>query len=359
MKIMSIVGARPQFIKAAPVSALLRAQATEVLVHTGQHYDPNMSDVFFDDLQIPKPEYSLGIGSGSHAQQTGKMLEAIERVILKESPDWLLVYGDTNSTLAGALAAAKLHCPIAHVEAGLRSFNRKMPEEVNRILTDHCSSLLFCTSTVAVEHLVDEGIIEGVHIVGDVMRDCITSAKARAQQRSGCICNRLELSHQDYCMATIHRAENTDDPDRMAAILDGIARIPYPVVWPVHPRTRRVLSKLKFTSSDNLQLIAPLGYLDSIELLSQARLLCTDSGGMQKEAYWLGTPCLTLRDETEWVETVTEGANALICCDPDDLVAAVIDPPAGSTNPEAYGPIGASERIVSLLLGSPSSTANQ
>lgn len=323
MKVVTIVGARPQFIKAAPVCRELRKAHREVLVHTGQHYDDAMSAVFFRELDIPEPDYNLGVGSGTHGEQTGEMLKRIEAVLLTERPDWVLVYGDTNSTLAGALAAAKLHIPVAHVEAGLRSFNRNMPEEINRVLTDHVSTLLFCPTQTAVDNLAREGITEGVHLVGDVMYEALLWAAERARAQST-ILERLGLSEKGYLLATVHRAENTDDPARLQAILDAFRVIDEPIVFPVHPRTQARLSVLGFDLNvPHLQLIPPVGYLDMVRLEQAARAILTDSGGIQKEAYWLGVPCITLRDETEWVETVTAGANVLVGADTARIVAAV------------------------------------
>jgi len=313
MKVVTIVGARPQFIKAAPVSRALRQRHTEVLVHTGQHYDDNMSAVFFRELDLPEPDYNLGIGSGSHGRQTGQMLMRIEEVLLAEKPEWVLVYGDTNSTLAGALAAAKLHIRVAHVEAGLRSFNRAMPEEINRVMTDHLSDLLFCPSETAVKNLAAEGITRGVHLVGDVMADALAFAAERAPTHSD-ILARLGLAERGYLLVTVHRAENTDESTRLQNILAALTQMDERVVFPVHPRTRKAIERLKAkpeSENKHLKLIDPVGYLDMVRLEQSARMILTDSGGMQKEAYWLGVPCVTLRDETEWVETVQAGWNVL------------------------------------------------
>ncbi|WP_066425236.1 non-hydrolyzing UDP-N-acetylglucosamine 2-epimerase [Anabaena sp. 4-3] len=318
MKILTIVGARPQFIKAAAVSRRLQSHPgiQEVLVHTGQHYDENMSDVFFQELEIPAPNYHLGVGSDSHGAQTGRMLEAIEKVLLAESPDWVLVYGDTNSTLAGAIAAVKLHIPVAHVEAGLRSFNRQMPEEINRVLTDHAADLLFAPTTAAVDNLRHEGITEEkIHLVGDVMYDAAIDYGVKAEQKS-LILEHLGLTPQKYILATIHRAENTDDPKRLEAIFTGLAAISQniPVVLPLHPRTRAALSRagLWEKASQSLQLIEPVGYLDMVMLEKNAQLIATDSGGVQKEAFFYRVPCVTLRAETEWIELVQLGWNRLL-----------------------------------------------
>ena len=317
MKIVSIVGARPQFIKAAVVSRALRKVpgVSEVLVHTGQHYDDNMSRVFFEELEIPEPDHHLGVGSGSHGAQTGRMLEAIERVLLTEKPDWVLVYGDTNSTLAGALAAVKLHVPVAHVEAGLRSFNRRMAEEVNRVVTDHVADLLFAPSKAAAENLDREGIPrERVHLVGDVMYDAALYYGAKAETTSR-ILERLELKPKEYILATVHRAENTDASARLRAIFGGLMRVAneWPVVLPLHPRTRQALERegLLTEAERVLRIIPAAGYLDMMMLEKHAWLIATDSGGVQKEAYFYRVPCVTLREETEWVELVELGWNRL------------------------------------------------
>jgi UDP-GlcNAc3NAcA epimerase len=363
LKVLSIIGARPQFIKAAPLSRALRQKHTEILVHTGQHYDENMSQVFFDDLGIPLPDHNLGVGSGPHGAQTGAMLAAIEPLLIDEAPDWTLVYGDTNSTLAGALAAAKLHIPLAHVEAGLRSFNRRMPEEINRLLSDHVSDLLLCPSQAAVDNLAAEGITRGVHYVGDVMADALEYASGRASDSP--ILGRLGLHEGGYLLATLHRAENTGDPRRLESIIAAFAQVQEPLIFPIHPRTRNALtllgyagleirnSKFEFSrgssSSKNPVFIFPLGYLDMVALMRSARLILTDSGGMQKEAYWLGVPCLTLRDETEWVETVTAGWNRLVGAHTQAILQAVQDFNPPQSHPPLYGGPGAAQRIVSLL----------
>lgn len=349
MKVLSVVGARPQFIKAAPVSRALRRVAHEVLVHTGQHYDYGMSAIFFDELQIPPPDYNLKVGSGSHGWQTGQMLIHIEETLLKEQPDWVLVYGDTNSTLAGALAAVKLHIPLAHVEAGLRSFNREMPEEHNRVLTDHAADLLFCPTQTAADHLAQEGVTRGVHLVGDVMYDAVLYNIALAEQRSGVLA-RLGLEPGSYALATIHRPSNTDDPARLQAILAALRALAAgcPVVFPVHPRTRQKLTGLDAHAPD-FHLIEPVGYLDMLLLERHAKLILTDSGGVQKEAYFFAVPCLTLRRETEWVETVDAGWNRLVGDDPSSIVQLAHSPrPAGSP-PPLFGDGHAAEQIAALL----------
>lgn len=316
MKILTVVGARPQFIKAAAVSRVLRRTRglREILVHTGQHYDRNMSDVFFDELGIPRPDFHLGIGSGPHGVQTGRMLEAIERAVEKHRPDWVLVYGDTNSTLAGALAATKLKVRVAHVEAGLRSFNRAMPEEINRVLTDHVSDLLFAPTATAVENLRHEGIDRRqIARVGDVMYDAALFYGGKAARESA-ILDRFALVPGAYVLATIHRAENTDNARRLDAIFGALKKLSRgaAVVVPIHPRTRKALKRLGWHGRAGVQLIEPVGYLDMVMLEKHARMIATDSGGVQKEAFFYRVPCATLRTETEWVELVTAGWNTLI-----------------------------------------------
>jgi UDP-GlcNAc3NAcA epimerase len=351
-KIVSVVGARPQFIKAASVSRVLRRVSREVLVHTGQHYDQEMSAIFFSELHIPMPDYNLEVGSGPPGWQTGQMLIRIEEVLLEEKPDWVLVFGDTNSTLAGALAAVKLHIPVAHVEAGLRSFNRLMPEEHNRVLTDHTADLLFCPTQTAMENLTCEGITRGIHLVGDVMYDALIYNITLAEQRSDVLC-RLGLSPGAYALATVHRPHNTDDLDRLRAILAALEEIGVDgrIVFPAHPRTRRAMDALGYQSSPSLEIIEPVGYLDMLMLEKHARLILTDSGGVQKEAYLFGIPCLTLREETEWVETVDAGWNYLVGADRASIVHAAREfRPVGSP-PPLFGDGQASKRIVTLLTG--------
>ena len=331
MKIVTVIGARPQFIKAAAVSRILRSDYNrhtsnikEVIIHTGQHYDHNMSRVFFDCLHIPEPDYNLNIGSGSHGQMTAAMLAGIENVLLKEEPDWVLVYGDTNSTLAGALAASKLSIPIAHVEAGLRSFNRLMPEEINRVLTDHVSKLLFAPTETAVSNLENEGIVKGVIQVGDVMFDNYMLFRSLAMQKSD-ILKELDIRPKEYCLATVHRQENTDDGERLYSIfraMNEISRQYCPVILPMHPRTRKALEKQHLTieSLSNILVIDPVDYIDMICLQVNAEVIFTDSGGVQKEAYFAGVPCVTLREETEWVETVDAGVNILCGADQREIL---------------------------------------
>jgi len=359
MTILTIVGARPQFIKAAAVSrALAQTEGTnELLVHTGQHYDPGLSDVFFDELEIPPPSHHLGVGSGSHGAQTGEMLAKIEKVLVKTRPDWVLVYGDTNSTLAGALAAAKLHVPVAHVEAGLRSFNRRMPEEVNRVLTDHASTLLFTPTETADRHLATEGIpAERVRRVGDVMYDVARFFGDKAEQESD-VLDRLGLEDKGYVLSTIHRAENTDDPDRLRVVFEALSAVhaDVPVVLPLHPRTQAVLERSGRTewARDSVRLIDPVGYLDMVLLERHARLVATDSGGVQKEAYFAGVPCVTLRDETEWTELVDLGWNRLAPpTDVDSVVARLREGLAAEPGTDAalYGVGDSAQQIVAALV---------
>jgi len=346
MKIATVVGARPQFIKAASVSRVLRKDHQEILIHTGQHYDANMSDIFFDELHIPRPDFHLGIGSGRHGAQTGAILEKVEEVLIQETPDALLVYGDTNSTLAGALAASKLHIPVIHIEAGLRSFNRRMPEEINRILTDHLSSWLSCPTETAVKNLAAEGITQGVSKDGDVMYDAFLYNLTLAKEKSN-ILQKLGLKPKSYILCTIHRAENTDDPARLTQILKALAKISLPVVLPLHPRTRKIVHELGLTSLlDRVNVLEPVGYLDMIALEAHTSKLVTDSGGVQKEAYFAGVPCITMRDETEWVETVDVGWNHLSGANEEKILEAVelFTPP--DNRPSIFGDGKAAEKIV-------------
>jgi UDP-N-acetylglucosamine 2-epimerase (non-hydrolysing) len=352
MKVVSIVGARPQFIKAAAVSRHLRSVATEVVVHTGQHYDHEMSAVFFHELAMPQPDYNLHVGSGPHGWQTGQMLIEIEKVLQQENPEWVLVYGDTNSTLAGALAAVKLHIRLAHVEAGLRSYNRQMPEEHNRVLSDHAADLLLCPTQTAVDNLALEGIRSGVYLVGDVMYDAVLHNAALARERSR-ILQALHLTPGTYALATVHRPQNTDDPQRLRELLVTFSELEMPVLLPVHPRTAERLAHLKLAGtlpqSSNLRLTEPVGYLDMLVLEQHARLILTDSGGVQKEAYFFAVPCLTLREETEWVETVDAGWNRLVGTDRSAIIQAVRDfHPAGAP-PALFGNGRAAEQVVAVL----------
>ena len=361
MKIVTVVGARPQFVKAATVSAAIvghkkrGADLEEVLVHTGQHYDPNMSQVFFDQLEVPRPKYNLAVGSGSHGAMTGKMLGAVEQILVDEKPDWLLVYGDTNSTLAGALAAAKLHIPVCHVEAGLRSFDKRMPEEVNRILTDHVSRLLLCPTQTAITNLKNEGVTQGVHHVGDVMYDAaLIFGKVAAQ--SSDVMARHALRPKGFMLATVHRAENTDDTRRLEGILKALTNLASParpLLLPLHPRTRATLKSRGLEQllerNPAVKLIEPVPFLDMIVLEQQAALILTDSGGVQKEAYFQRVPCVTLRDETEWVETIEAGWNQLAGADQARIEAAAASAKPGRPIGE-YGDGNAAGKVVELLM---------
>ncbi|MCX7993327.1 MAG: UDP-N-acetylglucosamine 2-epimerase (non-hydrolyzing) [Fimbriimonadales bacterium] len=355
--IATIVGARPQFIKASVVSRALRARPTvrEVIIHTGQHYDFAMNEVFFEELELPAPDYWLGIGSGTHGEQTGRMLEAIEKVLVEIQPDWVLVYGDTNSTLAGALAAAKMHLPVAHVEAGLRSFNRRMPEEINRVLTDHLSTLLFAPTETAMKNLQREGIpAKHIALVGDVMYDAALHYAEKARQKST-ILERLRLSPGGYILATIHRAENTDAPERLRVILDALAQLSHhaPVVVPLHPRTRQRLQSFGIAvgDPDGLSFIDPVGYLDMVQLESHAAVIITDSGGVQKEAFFYRVPCVTVREETEWVELVELGWNRLAPPISIDSIVETVLAVQGTSGREGniYGVGDAAQRIADYL----------
>jgi UDP-N-acetylglucosamine 2-epimerase len=347
MNIVSVIGARPQFIKAAPLSKQLRKQHREILVHTGQHYDYGMSEVFFKELEIPEPDINLGVGSGNHGAQTGTMIAALEDVCVQHKPDVVLVYGDTNSTLAGALAAAKLHIPVAHVEAGLRSFNRRMPEEINRIVADRLSQWLFVPSQDAVKNLSQEGITDGVHIVGDIMYDALLQFKSRATQVSN-ILTSLHLQPHHYFLATIHRAENTDDQDHLTALLAALQSLDTIVVLPLHPRTRSRIDQFCIDVGTNITMIDPVGYLDMLQLMQTSDCILTDSGGVQKEAYYLNIPCITLREETEWVETVQTGWNAIVGTSPEKFHSAIknLSTVRSLPHPDLYGNGTTAQKIV-------------
>ncbi|ELY95847.1 non-hydrolyzing UDP-N-acetylglucosamine 2-epimerase [Natrialba taiwanensis] len=350
MHVCSIVGARPQFIKAAVVSRKLRTVADETLIHTGQHYDETLSDVFFDELDIPEPEFNLGVESDTHGRQTGKMVAAIEPVIEETDPDAILLYGDTNSTLAGAIVGSKREVAVAHIEAGLRSDNRSMPEEINRVLTDHASDLCFAPSRDAIENLTAEGITDGVFWTGDVMYDAILDARDRSVAQST-ILDDLGLAESEFILATVHRASNTDDRANLAAILDGLADAPLPVVFPAHPRTVDRLREygLWERTTSELDVIEPQGYLDFVRLLDAAERVATDSGGVQKEAFFLETRCVTLREETEWVETVDCGWNRLVGPDRSRIREAMSADWQPESTPRPYGDGLAGQRIISLL----------
>ncbi len=396
MKIVTIIGARPQFIKAAPVSRAIAeynrltphsSPLTEIIIHTGQHFDAGMSDVFFRELNIPKPDYNLGINSASHGAMTGRMLEKIEEILIKEKPDWVLVYGDTNSTLAGSLAAVKLHIPIAHVEAGLRSYNRKMPEEINRVLTDHCADILFCPTETAVNNLRNEGftniandgkLVESIdsslptpysfHLtphpspltlnVGDTMYDAVLQFSEIARRQST-ILEDLGIKPKEYLLATVHRPYNTDIPENLQNILSAFQKINEPIIFPVHPRTRKILESFSpshltphtslFSPHSSLKMIPPVGYLDMLMLEQNAKAILTDSGGMQKEAYFFGVPCVTMRTETEWVETVEAGWNIMVGADREKIVEAVRSFKTDNHRPELYGDGRAAKKIIQHL----------
>jgi UDP-N-acetylglucosamine 2-epimerase len=319
-----------------------------VLIHTGQHYDYGMSEIFFEEMQMRPPDYNLGVGGGSHGEQTGRMLIELEKVLAEVKPDCVLVYGDTNSTLAGALAAAKAGIPLAHVEAGLRSYNRAMPEEVNRVLTDHIAAFLFCPTDTAVENLAREGLVMGVYEVGDVMYDALLHNLAIARERSQ-ILSRLGLKKGSYGLATVHRAANTDDPQRMRSLLESFGRLSKKIIFPLHPRTQKMIQGWGLSASSNILFIEPQGYFDILVLQDNAACILTDSGGMQKEAYWLGVRCITLREETEWVETVSTGWNKLVGVDQDALCTAFETWHPQGERPLLYGDGDSSNRICSVL----------
>lgn len=351
MRFASIVGARPQFVKIAPVSEILRQQHEEVLIHTGQHYDYALSAQFFKELSIPEPTYSLECGSDTHGAQTAKMLTAIEQVLMKEHVDWVLLYGDTNSTLAGALAAAKLHIPIAHIEAGLRSFNRAMPEEINRVVTDHLSDRLFCPTETARQQALAEGITQGIMVVGDVMYDTLLRVLPSLLERSQTLLPKLGIASHDYILATVHRAANTDNTTIMHAIAQALNKLEMPVLFPVHPRTRACLQRYNIQWEKHVQLIEPVGYLDMLALEYAAYRIITDSGGVQKEAFLLGVPCVTLREETEWVETVQSGWNVLVGSNWHSVLNAVARPKPQPPLSNPFGQGDAAKRIMQSWQG--------
>jgi len=352
LKIVSVVGARPQFIKAAPVSAALRKQHQELLLHTGQHYDENMSQIFFDEMKIPRPDRNLGVGSGTHAQQTGQIMIGVEKYLLEEKPDWVIIYGDTNSTMAAALAAVKLHIPVAHVEAGLRSFNRRMPEEINRVVADCVSKLLLCPTETAVQNLTREGIRENVYNVGDVMFDAALRFAPLAESKKE-ILSKLGVKEKEYFLLTLHRAENTDNEDNMRHIIDAILQAPLSVVFPAHPRTRKCLRQYglmeKLENAPQAILTEPVSFLEMILLEKKANKILTDSGGVQKEAYFYQVPCITLRSETEWVETVADGWNRIVGSDYDLILDAMRNFQPHSEQKGHYGDGHAAEKICEIL----------
>ncbi len=350
LKILTIIGARPQFIKAATLSRVIgrHPEIQEVLVHTGQHYDQNMSDIFFEQLDIPKPDYNLEVGSGSHGEQTGLMLDKIEKVLMQENPDWVVIYGDTNSTVAGSLAAVKLHMKVAHVEAGLRSFNRNMPEEINRIVTDKISDILFAPTQTAMQHLTTEGLLEHAVLSGDVMYDSVLFYQDK-------ILSNPELYKtndlpESYYLATLHRAENTDHPARLSSILGALGTLDAPVILPLHPRTKKYIAEQKIQLSESIKVIDPVGYLEMLALLNGCVKVLTDSGGLQKEAYFVKKPCITLRDETEWVETLVGNWNIICGADTEKIKKAVACQEIASEQNAAFGDGKAAEFILEYLL---------
>lgn len=357
MKILTVLGARPQFVKASPLCAALRAAGhQEVLVHTGQHYDDRMSKIFFDELPLPRPDVNLGIGGGGHGEQTGRMLVALEPVVRAERPDKVLVYGDTNSTLAGALVASKLRVPLAHVEAGLRSYDRAMPEEINRVLTDHCADTLFCPTATAVKNLEREGITRGVWLVGDTMLDCVRLFAPTSEQAAAALAQ-AGVTRKGYVLATVHRQSNTDDPLTLRALLGAFSKLGLPVVFPLHPRTRKRMAEHGIRGEDStrmgaIRFIEPVGYRSMLALEDNARVVITDSGGVQKEAFFLGVPCVTVRSETEWVETLADGWNVVTGTDEAGIRAAVSERLTWqkSLPPPSFGD-GRSAVLIARLLG--------
>jgi len=350
MKIAVIVGARPQFITCVPLSRQIRRRHREVLIHTGRRSDPGLSPIFFDQLGIPAPDIELGVGSGPHGDQTARMLWGLEEVLLKERPDAAVVFGDANSTLAGAMAAAKLNIPVVHVEAGMRSFNRRMPEEINRLLTDRLSALLFCSTATAVQNLREEGIVEGVHHTGDVMVDALMEHAGQAEKGSR-ILQRLGLDPGGYYLATVHRAENTGRPEVLKNLFTAFDDLDRPVIFPVHPRTARAMKDHGLGPGERspLRPVEPVGYLDMLMLERNACKILTDSGGMQKEAFLFEVPCITLRGETEWPETLQDGWNVLTGADPKAVVRAAQAPRPGTPPGRPFGDGRAAERMAGLL----------
>jgi UDP-N-acetylglucosamine 2-epimerase len=352
MKIISIIGARPQFIKASVVSEELRKNFTELIIHTGQHYDYEMSKLFFEQLDIPEPDYHLDVGSGTHGYQTGEMLKRIEEIFIAEKPDLVLTYGDTNSTLAGALAASKMHVKTGHIEAGLRSFDKSMPEEINRIITDHCSDLLFCPTKTAVNNLKREGITSGVYLTGDVMVDCLFKYSEVAEEKTT-ILEDLGIDRKKYLVVTVHRASNTDNRANLEQIVDALSEISEPIIFPIHPRTRKSLRVFglydKLINHRNIKVIQPVGYLEFLRLMKNARKIITDSGGIQKEAYILKVPCITLRENTEWVETVQDGWNVLVGAKKETIVNVCSVEESNKSYNNHFGRGNASGKIVQYL----------
>jgi UDP-N-acetylglucosamine 2-epimerase (non-hydrolysing) len=361
-KIVSIIGARPQFVKCAPLSKKLRKEFKEVIVHTGQHYDDNMSKQFFEDLDIPEPDYNLGVGSGTHAEQTSKMLVGIEKVLSSEKPDLVIVYGDTNSTLAGALAAVKLHpegvlpgpygagISVAHVEAGLRSFNREMPEETNRVLTDHCSDLLFAPTETAMDNLRQEGLGNKSYLTGDIMLDALNQNIEKSKKKSE-ILDKFDLKHKEYYLLTLHRPYNVDEPKVLKDIVEALLDLDEITIFPVHPRTRKMMKKFQISTNNKILLTNPVGYLDFLVLENNAKKIITDSGGIQKEAFFLKVPCVTLRSETEWEETLVDKWNILVRDrDKRGIINAICTEQGGDIYENPFGDGRAAEKIKDILV---------
>ncbi len=348
MKIITVIGARPQFIKAAAVSNKLRENNTEILIHTGQHYDENMSKIFFDELSIPYPDYNLSVGSGGHGKQTGEMMIKLEEIYEAEKPDIVLVYGDTNSTLAGALVASKMLIPVIHVEAGLRSYNKAMPEEQNRILTDHLATKLFAPTDTAVKNLNAEGVTDNVYNVGDVMFDAVLHFREIAKTNSTII-DRLSLKDKEFILTTIHRAENTNDISRLRNIIEALNASGKTIILPLHPRTKKYMSDYGLKFSDNIIVIDPIGYLDMLALESNCVKIVTDSGGVQKEAFFMKKPCITMRDETEWVETVENDWNRIVGTNKDKILDAILNFVPSKEQKVIFGDGKSSEKICDII----------
>ena len=347
-KIITVVGARPQFIKAAPVSKVLRKYFHEILLHTGQHYDKNMSDIFFSQLSIPEPDINLQVGSASHAEQTAKMLMKMEKVFMDESPSLIIIYGDTNSTLAASIAASKIHIPVAHIEAGLRNFDLTIPEEVNRVVADRLSNYLFAPTLTAIKNLNSEGITKNVYLTGDVMVDALYFGLDIAKKKSN-ILSELQLLAKNYCLATIHRAENTDDIEKLKQIILSLGEFSEKVVFPVHPRTKKVIQENDISIPKNVQIISPLGYLDFITLESDAKIIVTDSGGVQKEAFCLKVPCITIFPSTSWIETVEDGWNKLADATMESILKAYHSTYNLNSYNAHFGDGHAADRIVKII----------
>ena len=350
MKIACVIGVRPEFVQAEPVVNNLKKHDV-ILVHTGQHYDYEMNKIFFEELGIPEPDYYLGVGSGSHGQQTGEMLRKLEEVLMVEKPDLVLTYGDTNSTLAGALAASKLGIKNAHIESGLRSFDKSMPEEINRILTDHCSDILFCPTQNAVNNLEEEGITKNVYLTGDVMVDSLLLNKEIAEAKSSLL-NDLNLKTRDYIVVTIHRASNTDNFENLRNIIEALRELNENIIFPIHPRTEKLLKNYNLYDSlpSSITLVKPLGFLDFIKLMNHAKMILTDSGGVQKEAYILKVPCVTLRENTEWIETIKDGWNVLVGSNKERIIKTVNGfMPSVQEHCNRFGDGSASNRIAAAI----------